>query len=178
MKLSLRTAFALLCLVACCMGRERPIGEINDLTSVIQSELEAHGKRVLGDDRYSWTTRLEQIVDCRAEFTVRVVDNASEPVVHTNAVTFSLGAINPFDIGPQKSWLELPCLNHETCVATFATCRKTSREGLVTDCATASQPRTPSFSLQLDGDRAAAARLERALQRAVELCRAPAEAGF
>ncbi len=145
--------------------------------ATIQMELESHGERVLGQETYHWSTRLEKLEDCRAEFSVRVTNNFGDASARTEAVNFSLGALDPYGIDLQKKWLELPCAGREKCVYSTSTC-KTTKGGVVTDCASASPQRVESFKLEFDGDPGSASRLEEAFHHAIDLCRAPKAVTF
>jgi hypothetical protein len=147
------------------------------LASAIQTELASHGERVLGRDAYHWSTRLEKMEDCRAEFSVRVIDNFAEDTTRTETVQFSMGALDPYSIALQKSYLLLNCNSKENCVYSTSTCTK-NKDGIVTDCASASPKRLPSFRLEFDGDAASASRLEQAVRQAVDVCRAPKAVTF
>jgi hypothetical protein len=46
---------------------------VKTVASAIESELEGHGERVMGKEMIHWSTRLEKVEDCRAEFTVRTI---------------------------------------------------------------------------------------------------------
>lgn len=148
------------------------------LASVIQIELEGHGDRMLGRDAYHWSTRLEKMEDCRAEFSVRVVDNFAEDTTRTETIQFSLGALDPYSIDLQKSYLLLNCNGKQNCVYSTSTCSRKNKDGIVTDCASASPKRLPSFTLEFDGDATSAARLEQAVRQAVDVCRAPKAVTF
>jgi hypothetical protein len=150
-----------------------PRASMQELSAAIQTELENHGDRVLGTDIYRWSTRLRRITDCRAEFSIRVTDRLGSTTVHNDDVHFSLGAIEPTNIDRQKNWLALSCAGRQKCFLFNSTCSKKTKDGIVIDCATASQKREDSLSLNLDGDAAAALRLERAFHEAVDLCRTP-----
>jgi hypothetical protein len=174
-------AFALPCAAALLLAQpvrepSRPV--LRELESSIQLELESHGDRVMGHDAYRWRTRLEAISDCRAELKVRATNSIGEQTVHEDSIRFSLGAIERFQIEPQKSWLALPCVGHQKCISTVSTCTKTTKSGIVVDCSTNGEKREESLALQFDGDAGAASRLERDFRRAVELCREAAPAGF
>jgi len=149
-----------------------------ELESKIRTELESHGERVLGKEAYHWSTRLDAISGCRAEFTVRVVNNLGEPVTRTDRVRFSLGALEPHDIDRQNNWLVLGCARHEKCISSVSTCTKKTREGIVVDCTSAGEKREDSFTLQLDGDEGASLRLERAFRQAADACHEPAAVTF
>lgn len=155
-----------------------PRASMQELETAIHTELEHHGERVMGSEMYYWSTRLERIEDCRAEFSVRLTSKFHSDTVRTEAVNFSLGAIEPYGIDLQKHWLELPCAHGEKCIFSTSRCTATSKEGMVTDCTTPSQKRVDSFTLQLDEDAAAGARLERAFRKAILLCREPAPVTF
>lgn len=149
-----------------------------DVAATIQSELEVHGERMLGQETYRWSTRLEKFSACRLEFSVRVVSNFGDVTVRTETVNFSLGAIDLYGIALKKNRIELPCSGAEHCVFSTSTCSKKTKEGIMTDCATASQQRVDAFTLQLDGDDAAASRLEQAFRKATNLCREPQSVTF
>jgi hypothetical protein len=153
-----------------------PPAALRQLESSIQAELESHGERVMGNETYHWSTRLERIENCRAELRVRITSNFRLATVQDESVSFSLGSIELYTIEMQKSRLELPCARGEKCIFSTSTCRTKTKEGLSVDCTTSSQKRVNSFALQLDGDPASAARLERDFRTAVRLCREPAEA--
>ena len=148
------------------------------LASAIQTELEGHGDRVLGQDAYHWSTRLEKMEDCRAEFSVRVVSNFGDATTRTETLLFSLGALDPYGIELQKSYLVLPCKVNENCVYSTSRCSTKNKDGIVTDCTSASPKRLPSFRLEFDGDAASASRLEQAVREAVDVCRAPKAVTF
>jgi hypothetical protein len=168
--------FAALLLAQAAQAQARP--PIEELESQIRAELESHGERVLGKEAYHWSTRLETISECRAEFTVRVVNNVGEPVTRTDRVRFSLGALEPYEIEQQNNWLVLGCAGHEKCISSVSTCTKKTREGIVVDCTSAGEKREDSFTLQLDGDEGASSRLERAFRQAAKSCHEPAAVTF
>jgi hypothetical protein len=147
-----------------------PRPPIDNLAAAIQTDLTSHGDRILGNGLYSWSTRLNKIDGCRAELSVQVTNNNAEPEVRTETVNFSLGAIAPPSVELRKSRLELPCTHQEKCIFSTSTCSVKTKSGIVIDCATPSQKRVESFTLELDGDGDAAARLERAFRQAVDLC--------
>lgn len=151
---------------------------IEALAVAIQSEFESHGDRVLSNGLYGWSTRLNKIEACRAEFSVRVTNTVGETSIHTETVSFSLGAIEPYGMQLKKYRLELPCTGGAKCIFSTSTCSATTKGGIVTDCATPSQKRVDSIALELDGDDAAASRLERAFHQAVDLCRTPKPVTF
>ena len=176
---------AALLLLLCGLSPAAPVEEAAHPPSLklaaasIQSELEVHGERVMGRDVYHWSTRLERIEDCRAEFSVRLTNNLSESTTETESVSFSLGALNPYGIEwKQKHWLELPCNMGQTCIFSTSTCTRRSREGIMSDCTTPTQKRVGAFSLQLDGDTGSVQRLEHALREAVAACRQPSSVSF
>jgi hypothetical protein len=145
----------------------------------IRTELERHGDRILGKELYHWSTRLEKIEDCRAEFSVRIANHLRQSTVAIQSVNFSLGALDGYGIEMQQNhWLQLPCLHRESCVSSIATCTQTSEEGIITDCSTPSQGRAEAFSLQLDGDPEAAQRLQEALRQVVDACQQPRTVAF
>lgn len=151
---------------------------LRELEYSIQAELQNHGERVMGKEMLRWSTRLERISNCRAEFTVRVTSNYGEPTVHSEKVSFSLGAIGRFEIAEDKNWLQLPCAGNEKCVSSFSACSKRTKEGIVVDCSASSQKRQEVFTLQFDGDAAASARLKQYFSRAIEVCHEGAPSGF
>lgn len=156
-----------------------PRSSIESLASAIQSELESHGNRVLGDGLYSWSTRLNKIDGCRAELLVQVQYNRDEEVTfRSETVTFALGAIEPYDMDLQKNWLDLPCAHKDMCIFSTSTCSTRTRSGVVMDCAAQSGKRAESFRLEFDGDDAAAARLEKSFRQAVDLCHVPEPVTF
>jgi len=151
---------------------------MENLAAAIQAELGSHGDRVLGNGLYGWSTRLNKIDGCRAELSVRVTNNKEESSVRTETVNFSLGDIEPHDVELQKNRLELPCARKEECIFSTSTCSATTKSGIVIDCATSSQKRVKSFTLELDGDVAAASRLEKTFRQAVDLCHAQQSVTF
>jgi hypothetical protein len=183
MKHSLTIAIGLLSLTGLLMAQPpEEVGShasVKTVASAIQTELEAHGERVMGKDVYHWSTRLEKFEDCRAEFSVRVTSNLADSTVHVESVKLSLGALDPYGIEmQQKHWLQLPCAGGQTCIFSTTTCSRKSANGIVTDCTTASQKRVDAFSLQFDGDADSAQRLEAAFRQAVESCRQPSRVTF
>lgn len=181
MKRSFWILAALPCVAALLLAQplhdpDRPV--LRELATNIQSELESHGDRVMGQDAYRWSTRLETISGCRAEIKVRATNRIGEKIVHDDSIRFSLGAIERFEIGRQKSWLALPCAGHEKCITTVSTCTKTTKDGIVVDCSSRSEKREDSLSLQFDGDAGAASRLEQDFREAVELCHEAAPVSF
>jgi hypothetical protein len=169
----------LLALVLLCWGAPlaaRAVDEstspprLEQLTAEIQAELQSHGERVLGRDVYRWSTRLEKVENCRAEFSVRVANKIGDAVMSTESVRFSLGALDRSKIAVQKSWLELHCAREEKCIFSTSTCSKTSKDGIAADCSSASQKQAESFAVELDGDAASALRLQKALREAIDLC--------
>jgi hypothetical protein len=155
--------------------------DLDALAATIRTELEAHGDRVLGQDAYRWSTRLEGISNCRAEFSVRVSNNVGQNTVRTEVrteyVELSLGALDRIGVSPQKSWLEIPCLNKANCIASSTACVQKSKDGIVTDCSTASQKRVDTFRLELDSE-AAISRMQKVFSSAIDICRAPAGVAF
>ena len=151
---------------------------LQELSATLQSELEGHGDRVLGPQVYRWSTRLQQVKDCRADLSIQVTDHYGTSVVRLDQVHFSLAAIEPGDISLKKSWLSLSCARKEKCFFSTSTCSKTTKDGIVVDCASASQKRDDSLALQFDGDSGAAARMEEAFRQAIELCRTPKAVAF
>jgi len=150
---------------------------LENLAAAIQTELASHGDRVLGNGLYGWSTRLNKIEDCRAELSVRVTSNTGDPSVRNETVGFSLAAIDASTVELQKNRLELPCARKDKCIATTTTCTTTSK-GIMVDCGTQGQSRSGTFSLEFDGDVAAATRLQQAFLQAIDLCRAPASVTF
>jgi len=145
----------------------------------IRTELEVHGERVLGKDLYHWSTRLERIEDCRAEFSVRLANNMGAATLSIESVNFSLGALNPYGIEiQQKHGLKVPCRGGESCVFSTSTCTRASKDGTVIDCTTPNQKRVDFFSIQLDSDEESAQRLQLALREAVSACRQPSSVTF
>jgi hypothetical protein len=118
-----------------------------------------------------WSTRLQRIADCRASFTVRTSTNYREPSVRLDQLSFSLATVNPYRIDVQKNWLDLACLNGEKCFFSTSTCVENRRDGLNIDCTSASHKRSETMRINFDGDSASASRLQRAFQKAIELCR-------
>jgi hypothetical protein len=149
------------------------------LTASIHGELESHGDRVPSDGVYAWNTRLNKIEGCRAELLVLVhytVDDQDS--FRSDTVTFSLGSIERYEIDLQKNWLDLPCAHKDKCIFTMSNCRTRTRSGVAMDCATQNWQRAESFRLELDGDDAAASRLEKAFRNAVDLCHVPEAVAF
>lgn len=155
-----------------------PRASVKTVASAIESELQGHGERVMGKEMIHWSTRLEKVEDCRAEFTVRTVSNFAESTVRVETVSFSLGALEPYGIQMQKHWLQLPCADQNQCIFSTSTCSQKSASGIVTDCGTASQKRVDTFALQVDGDAESAQRLETAFRAAVDSCRQPSRVTF
>ena len=62
--------------------------------------------------------------DCRAEFSVRVISNFGDASTRIETVQFSLGALDRYSIGLEKSYLLLPCYDKENCVYSTSTCRQ------------------------------------------------------
>jgi hypothetical protein len=151
---------------------------VKTVASAIESELQGHGERVMGKEMIHWSTRLEKVEDCRAEFTLRTISNLADATVRVESVSFSLGALYPYGIEMQKHWLQLPCADRNQCIFSTSTCSQKSAAGIVTDCGTASQKRVDSFALQLDGDAASAQRLQAAFRAAVDSCRQPSRVTF
>jgi hypothetical protein len=151
---------------------------VDQLQSTIKAELESHGDRVVGKEAMRWKTRVENFSGCRAQITVQVNSNWGESTVRTESVNLLLGALEPHSVELQKSWLELLCAGQEKCVFSTSTCSQKTKAGMITDCATASQKRAASFSLQLDGDAAASTRLQQAFREAINLCRQPKVVSF
>ena len=143
---------------------------VKTVASVIATELEAHGERIMGKEVYHWSTRLEKISNCRAQFTVRVNSNYGEPSVRTDNVSFSLGAIEPNEIALVQNWLELRCAGKQLCISSISTCTKTTKQGIVLDCGASSQKSEEVFPLQLDDNPQAAVRLKRYFRQAVDAC--------
>ena len=173
-----RIIFVALCLTVRLFAQAPARPAMHELESNIQAELESHGERVLGQEAYRWSTRLERISDCRAEFTVRETSNVGGTTVRTNSVRFSLGALETYGIILQKNGLELPCAGREKCILSSSTCTTKSTDGVVSDCTTVNRKREDSFLLQLDGDAAASSRLERVIRHAIGLCHEPAAVRF
>jgi len=173
---------ALLFLAAWCAAapmNNAAIPAVAGVEASLRAELEVHGERILGRDAYHWSTRLAGIHDCRAEFSVRVANTVNETTIAIETVSFSLGALDAYGIEMQQNhWLQLRCLNGDKCVSSAATCSRKTKEGLVVDCTTASQKRADGFSLQFDGDSAAAQRMAQALRQAVDACREPVAVAF
>jgi hypothetical protein len=155
-----------------------PRAELQELEATIQTELQSHGDRVLGAEVYRCSTRLEKVAACRVEFSVRVVSALGDTTVRTETLNFSLGALEPYSIALTKNHLELPCAGGEKCVFSTNTCSKTTKDGVVTGCGTASEKHVDTFSLPLDGDAAAASRLERTFRQAIILCHQPRSVVF
>lgn len=151
---------------------------VKNVVSAIESELEGHGERIMGKEMLHWSTRLEKVEDCRAEFTVRITSNFGDPTVHVESVRFSLGAVDPYAIELGKNGLQLPCVDRNLCVFSTTTCSQKSANGIVTDCGTASQKRVDAFALQLDGDADSAQRLQVAFRQAIESCQEPNRVSF
>ena len=182
MKRLLLIAAVLLSLTGLSMAQPVEEGTSNaslvTVAGTIQAELEGHGERVLGKEIYRWSTRLEKMEDCRAEFSVRLTDNLAASTVHVETVSLSLGALNPYGIEFQKHWLQLPCAERENCVFSTTTCTQKSANGIVTDCTTPSQKQANAFALEFDGDAGSAQRLLQAFRQAALTCRQPARVTF
>jgi hypothetical protein len=182
MKRSMLISVVLLAL--CRLSFATPVEENTSRASLrtvalaIQTELEGHGERVLGNELYHWSTRLEKLEACRAEFSVRVVSNTRDSIVRVESVSFSLGDLDPYGMDIQKNHLQLPCFSQENCIFSTSTCARKTAEGMVVDCTTSSQSRIHAFDLQLDGDAAAEQRLQQAFQQASESCREPSRVTF
>ncbi len=159
-------------------GQEISRSSLDNSATAIQAELESHGDRVLGKGLYGWSTRLNKIEECRAEFSVRVTSNTGEATVRTETVNLSLGAMEPYNIDLQKNWLVLSCVGREKCIFSTSTCSSKTKDGIVINCATPSQKRVESINLEFDGDLAAGSRLEKAFRRAIDFCRAPKPVSF
>jgi hypothetical protein len=155
---------------------QRP--SMNELESRIQRELDAHGKRVLGHDAYSWKTQLDHIAVCRAYLTVHQVSKLGEVVIHDETVEFSLGSIEATGVEPDKGWIVLPCTVHQKCITRVSSCSKTTKDGLAVDCSEKGDRREESFSLEYDGDAGAASRLQQDFRQAIELCREATHVDF
>jgi hypothetical protein len=155
-----------------------PGDSLKAVAATIRTELEGHGERILGKEIYHWSTRLEKIEDCRAEFSVRLTRNAADSTVDLEIVNFSLGALDPDGIGMQKHYLQLPCASGELCVFSTSTCSRRSPDGIIIDCTTASQKRVDAFALQFDGDADSAQRLQEAFRQAAAACRQPSRVTF
>jgi hypothetical protein len=152
---------------------------VKTVAAAIGSELESHGERVMGKEMIHWSTRLEKVEDCRAEFTVRTTSRLGDSTVRVESVSFSLGALDPYGIEmQQKHWLQLPCTDQRQCVFSTTTCSQKSAGGIVTDCGTANQKRVDTFALQLEGDADSAQRLEAAFRQAIESCQQPDRVTF
>ncbi len=158
------------------LGNSRPSLDI--WAAAIQADLDGHGDRVLGKGLYGWSTRLNKLEECRAEFSVRVTSNTGEATVRTETVNFSLGALQPYNIELQKNWLALSCVGGERCIFSTSTCSSKTKDGIVINCATPSQKRVESINLEFDGDLAAGSRLEQAFRQAIDFCRAPKPVNF
>jgi hypothetical protein len=182
MKHSLLIAIGLISLAGLSLAQPAEVAtsraSLKTVAQAIQTELEGHGERIMGKDAYHWSTRLEKVEDCRAEFTVRITNNLADPTVHVESVSFSLGALDPYGIQMQKHWLQLPCAEREQCIFSTSTCSRKSANGVETDCTTASQNRVDAFALQFDGDADSAQRLQMAFRQAAESCRQPNRVTF
>jgi hypothetical protein len=143
----------------------------------IASELQSHGARVMGDNLYSWHTRLEKLEGCRMEFSVRVASNLRDSTVNVQTVSFSLGALDPYSISIQKHWLQLSCMNQD-CVYSTTKCTRRSADGIEIDCSTPDQKWANGFALEMDGNEASALRMQKAFYEAVTSCRRPAQVSF
>ncbi|MDR3764924.1 MAG: hypothetical protein P4M01_12605 [Acidobacteriota bacterium] len=150
-------------------------GEIHELETNIQSRLEQHGDRVMGQNTLRWSTRLDSLDRCRAVMTVREETAMGDRTVREERVNISLGRISWINMDQSKKWITVPCQSADRCITTQATCTKTTREGVTVDCSTPGARQNAEFRLQWDGSETAGRLLERDLQRAVALCRAPVE---
>jgi hypothetical protein len=148
-----------------------PRAGLANIESGIQGELKSHGDRVIGNEAIHWTTRLEGIDGCRASISVRTVTNYGEPTVRVEKSSFSLGAINPYNIDVQKNWVVLYCFNGEKCIFSTTNCATTRRDGVALDCTPASGRFSDSLKVNFDGDAASGTRLQQSFRRAVDLCR-------
>lgn len=156
-----------------------PLPTLDAFATTIRAELESHGERILGKEMYHWSTRLEGMQDCRAAFSVRLVNNFSDSTVQVERVSFLLGALDPYGIELQQNHrLQLPCFDGRSCIFSTSTCTRKSKDGIVIDCSTPNQKRAEVFSVQLDGDSGAADRLQQALRRAIDACRQPSPVTF
>jgi hypothetical protein len=183
MKRSLSIAIGLLSLTGLLLAQPPEPADshasVRTVASAIETELEGHGERIMGKEMLHWSTRLEKVEDCRAEFTVRMSNNIGDSTVHVETVSFSLGALDPDGIEmQQKHWLQLPCFDGQPCIFSTSTCKQKSANGIVTDCGTANQKRVDAFSLQFDGDANSAQRMQAAFREAVESCRQPSRVTF
>ena len=164
-------------LTAACLGpgaaAQSPSDEVRDLESSIQSKLEKHGERVLGQNAYHWTTRLDSLDQCRAVMTVREVTSLGERTVREEQVNISLGRITWVAMDENKKWINVPCQSWDRCVSVRATCTKTTKDGITVDCSSPGVKQDAAFRLQWDGSEEAGRQMERDLRRAVELCRTP-----
>jgi hypothetical protein len=151
---------------------------VNAATS-IRTELVAHGDRVLGRDAYRWSTRLEKIEGCRAEFSVRITNKVMGPTIHVESVNVSLGGVDPDGIAMQQMhWLQVPCWGQQNCVVSTTTCTRQYKDGVVINCSTPAATVADAFSVELDGNMAAAQRLQQALREAVSACHQPTRVSF
>ena len=179
MKRSFCTAIVWLALSAISVEEAVPLASMRTVAASIRTELEAHGERVMGKDVFHWSTRLEKIEGCHAEFSVRVANNLADATLRVESVNFSLGVLDPYGIEMQQNhWLSLPCRGGQSCIFSTSTCTQKSKDGIVIDCTTSSEKRVDAFSLQLDGDADSAQRLQLALREAVSACRLPTRVTF
>lgn len=178
-----RIAFVLLALTGLTLANPAPEAASSpaptNVAMAIRTELESHGDRVMGRELYRWTTRLEGIEGCRAQFTVRIANNLSDNTVHVENISFSLGAVDEYSIEiKQNHWLQIPCAPGQNCIFSTSTCTRRSKDGIEIDCSTPSQKLADAFSLQMDGNPEAAERLQTFLRQAVDACTQPKRVTF
>lgn len=144
-------------LAAACLGpgvaAQTPSDEVLDLKTSIQSKLEKHGDRVIGQNVYHWTTRLESLDQCRAIMTVREETMMGERTVREEQVNISLGRITWVAMDEHKKWINVPCLAWDRCISVRATCTKTTKDGITVDCSSPGIKQDATFRLQWDGSK-------------------------
>lgn len=148
--------------------------EIRTLESNIQSGLEKHGERTIGQNILHWKTRLESLSQCSAVLSVREETMMGDRIVRQQQVSISLSRVTWISLDERKHWITVPCQSPERCVTTASTCTKTTKEGITVDCSSPGVKQEGEFRLQWDGAEEAGRLMERDLRRAVQLCRAPA----
>ncbi len=169
--LALALHFCAITLLAQPTPEAAPRASFTQLAETIQAELESHGERAIGHDAYRWSTRLQKVNGCRAEFSVQVTSNYKEAIVQTESISFSLGALQSHSIVLRKNWIELICAGGSKCVYSTSTCFSKSKDGILTDCTSTAQKHAESFFVHYDGDAAAASRMETAFRQYIDLCR-------
>ena len=151
---------------------------VKTVAAAIENELQGHGERVMGKELIHWTTRLEKVEDCRAEFTVRTANNLGDSTVRRGERQLLAGRAGPVRDRIRSTGCNCPAPNRTSASSRPRPAARNRPDGVVTDCGTASQKRADSFALQFDGDAESAQRLEAAFREAVESCRQPSLVTF